>query len=464
MNRILFGITLPIFVLSMTVAPAPAYEPVYHSLEQTRGPMMGGSLESNPVVSLNGDLTGGKSIRIRTSDRPRWIVPGDLDGDGADEALVLFDNGSLRLLRPEDKTISTRWTVEGISAQAPPVILHSKTVAVNEKIIAVSDHGVLRTFGSERGRSSRIADGFSLLTPPVAVDLDGDGTDEIVGVSDEGRFTVVTGRNVTRTDNSTVLLPDTRISVADLNGDGKLEAVAFSMPTDRFSFRRLGDETEAQGVAVFSWDGSIIKLLDEFKLDSSEAFEDLTPILADVYDGPGKEILATVTNEGEGSSIRVLSFAKRRLTEVRTSPVAADKSFIQVLGKSAFGDENRQFIITVANPSGMGDLELFRIDLAATRLVRKDSISTHIAGSRNLDLALIGDFNNDGYNDLIAPDETGKTLELFFLEKNRIKETPILVSSKRLSTNLCSGDFNGDGKGDLAAGYEDGTIVFLLGR
>lgn len=464
MNRILFGIMLPIFVLSLTVAIAPAYEPIHRRADQNSTQGMAEQPGSNPIVFLNGDLTGGKSIRVRTSERPRWIVSGDIDEDGVDEALILFENGSLRLMRAGDKTISTIWTVEGISPQSPPVILHSKTAATDERILSVNNRGDLQTLGSERGRSNRITDGFSLLTSPAAADLDGDGTDEIVGVSDEGRFTVVIGRNLTRADNSTTLLPDTRISVGDLNGDGKLEAVAFSMPTDRFGFGRLGDKTEAQGLAVFSWDGKIVKLLDEFKLDSSEAFEDLTPVIVKSRDGPGKEILVTVTDEGEGSSIRVLSFAKRRLMEVRASRVASDKVFIQILGESVFGDDDRRFIIAVTNPSGMGDLELFRTDLAATRLVRKGSISTHIGGSRNLGLALIGDFNNDGHNGLIAPDETRSTLDLFSLEKNRIKRTPLLVGSKRLSTNLCPGDFNGDGKGDLAAGYEDGTIVFLLGR
>ena len=463
MNRVLFEVFLPIAALLLTVAAALAYEPIYHGTVQSRGYTAAGRLESNPIVSLRGDLTRSRSIRTRTNERPRWIISGDVDGDGADEVLVLFENGSLRLMRLGNKTISTIWTVEGISPQSPPLILHSKIAVSDKKILVVSDRGVLQTLSSKRGRSSRIADDFSLLAPPVAADLDGDGTDEILGINDEGRFTVVIGKNATRSDNNTILLPDSRISVADLNDDGKLEAVAFSMPTDRFSFGRLGDETEAQGIAVFSWDGRIIKLVDEYKLDSPEVFEDLKPVLAEVYNGPGKEILATVSDE-DGSSIRILSFTKRRLTEVRASRVASGKSFIQVIGKSMFGDEGRQFIIAVAHPSGMGDLELFGTDLAATRLVRKAGISTHIEGSRNLEMALIGDFNNNGYNDLIAPDGTGRTLGLFVLENNRIRETPVLVSNKRLSTNLCSGDFNGDGKGDLAVGYEDGALVFLLGR
>ena len=185
MNRVLFEVFLPIAALLLIAANSLAYEPIYRT-GQNSGSTATGLLESNPIVSLRGDLTSSRSIRTRTNERPQWIISGDVDGDGVDEALVLFENGSLRLMRLGNKTISTIWTVEGISPQSPPLILHSKIAASDKKILVVSDRGVLKTLSSKRGRSSRVANDFSLLAPLVAADLDGDGTDEILGINDEG--------------------------------------------------------------------------------------------------------------------------------------------------------------------------------------------------------------------------------------------------------------------------------------
>ncbi len=57
-----------------------------------------GGADGNPVVTFDGDLTGGKVSRERFVDVPAWIVSEDLDGDGVSEAAVQFTDGTLRIL------------------------------------------------------------------------------------------------------------------------------------------------------------------------------------------------------------------------------------------------------------------------------------------------------------------------------------------------------------------------------
>jgi hypothetical protein len=441
-----------------------AYEPVYNVPPETDWTLVRGPLDGNPLVKSRSGFKTSETVLTRLATKPKWLVSGDLNGDGIDEVVVLTNEGALRVLTLDRGNIRKVSLVVNLSPDSPPVIMKRPASGFPVGIVSVDDEGNLIWIHPWTGKTTQLSRGFSQVTYPVSTDMDGDGYDEILGVNKEGQFTVVLGTNFIKTSNRTVLLPDTRITVGDLDGDGSQEAVALSLPTDEFSMERLGDGTEAQGLAVFTWDGKLIKLVTEFKIRPPQVFEILTPVLADVREDGKKEVVVTTTEEGVGSRLRILRYTNRRFVIERTGPITNGNVWIQPIAVSDLGDSDQKLILAVSDPSGKGTLEAYDPLLPETRWTLEGRIST-LFDDRIMETAVVGDFNDDDELELVAPDVTRKNLSLFYLKRNKLTSIDAFyVGNRLLVTNLCPGDFNGDDRTDIAVGFDDGTVVFMFGR
>ena len=424
-----------------------------------------GNADGNPLVVFDGDLTGGKSTRERFTGIPAWIVSEDFDGDGVYEAAVQFSDGTLRILSLSQGRFKTIASARKMAPEVAPVVLNSFGGGSTGGLIGIDDRGDLVSIDYETGRTRRLAGGFSLLSHPAAGDFDKDGKNEIAAVSDEGSMTLVKGRTQTRSDKEVQLLPDTRISVADLDGDGTLEIIAFSRPTNDISPGRLGDDLEAKGVAVFNWDGRTLRLQSEFELPDGQVFEMLTPIVAGTGAIEDQVIMIPVKEDNKGTQVRSYTYSTGRIRERRKGPLFDGDQWVHILGSSKLGNGERVYLITALVPENdEEDLELYRLDLAQTRITLNSSVGTHLSGSRLLETTLIGDMNHDGEIELLAPGKGRSSLAIYSLDSNRLKRKEIFNSSGEIGTNLCPGDFNGDGNSDVMFGLNDGTLIVLLGQ
>ncbi len=424
-----------------------------------------GQANGNPVVLFDGDVTSGNVTKERFVGVPAWIVSEDFDNDGDYEAAVQFTDGTLRILSLSGERLRTIATVRKMAPGAPPVILTSFNGKPAGGLIAINDRGDLVSIDYETGRTRRIASGFSPLSHLVAADLDNDGDKEIVAISDDGHMTVISGRNRKRTDKTVQILPDTRITVADMDNDNILEIVAFSNPIDEVSPGRLGDNLEAQGVAVFNWDGRTLSLQDEFELPDDQVFEMLTPFITETDGADGPVLMLTVTEESKGTQIRSYSYKSGRIREKRKGPFSDPDEWIHILGSAKLGNSERLNLVAVLiSEDDDGDLELYRLDLVQTRITLNSSVSTHLSGSRLLETVLIGDMDRDGRIELLAPGNGRSSLLIYSLDRKRLKEKEIFSSTGKIGTNLCPGDFDGDGISDIIFGLDDGTLVILHGE
>ncbi|MDF1526621.1 MAG: VCBS repeat-containing protein [bacterium] len=424
-----------------------------------------GNADGNPVVVFDGDLTGGNYIKERFTGIPSWIVSEDFDGDGSFEAVVQFSDGTLRILSQSQGRFKTISSARKMAPEVAPVVLDSFGSEPTGGLIGIDDRGDLVSIDYETGRTRRLAGGFSPLSHLAAGDFDKDGENEIAAVSDEGHMTFVKGKTKTRSDKAVQLLPDTRISVADLDRDGTLEIIAFSSPTIDISPGRLGDDLEAKGVAVFSWDGRTLRLQNEFELPDGQVFETLTPMVAGTGTAEDQVMMIPVKEDNKGTQIRSYTYSSGRVRERRKGPLFDGDQWVHILGSSKLGKGERVYLITAQVPeSDEGDLELYRLDLAQTRITLNSSVGTHLSGSRLLESTLIGDMDHDGEIELLAPGKGRSSLAIYSLDSNRLKRKEIFNSSGEIGTNLCPGDFNGDGKSDVMFGLDDGTLVVLLGE
>ena len=87
--------------------------------------------------------------------------------------------------------------------------------------------------------------------------------------------------------------------------------------------------------------------------------------------------------------------------------------------------------------------------------------STHTIGSRNLDMALAGDFDGNGIAELLVPNQDMNALAI--IQKTEIGVQPIAVLSlgSRISTNIAAVDLGPDGSG-VGVGLENSSLRIWL--
>jgi hypothetical protein len=426
-------------------------------------PRIDGGPEGNPLLTSASDLSRPAAVRDRFRQAPRYLVSGDLMGDGRDSLAVLFTDGSLEVHTMEDGRFRRLASWSGIAPEAPPVVF----TGPNETgLLCVDTRGRLSFFGVNGGQGRNIADGLSTLTFPLAADLNGDGKGEIAMVRERGELTILLGDGGSEYSRDPPLLPDARLTVADLDGDGKLEIAVLTRPLDKVKAGHLGDDVEAQGLAVFALEGRNLRLQAEYRLEGRRFFEALSPLIADLDRSGKPSLVVPVGEEGAGSAVWSFTYASHDLRKTAEGPKTRDaREYYQLLAATpALGDQDRAMILAVVGVDGRGTLEALRPDLANTRLGTSDGIYSHVAGSRILDMALVGDLAGNGKRVLLAPAGDGESLRLFAFGGNALLSKEIFSGSKSISSNLCPGDFDGDGKLDVALGTQDGSLIVLTGR
>jgi len=460
----------PIQVLALVITvlsgnPSLALEPTLTAGTVKTWSSVQGHVTGNRVASFHGNLDGATVLREKFLDKPLWIVSGDLDDDGKSEAAVQFSDGTMRVLSVNDGRIRSIAESRGLAPRSPPVILSSIGGEPTGGLVGMDDKGDLVTIDFGTGRQRRLAGGFSTLSHPLAADLDGDGEQEIAAVSREGFLTVVKGRIQTRSDKAVALLPDTRITAADMDGDGSLEILALSRPASGTLSGSVNRGLKARGVAVFEWNGRFLRLKSAFDLEDGQFFQAPTPLVAGPDEAGDPLLLLPVEEEKNGAQIRSYSYRGGRVREKRKGPLFREVREIAILGSSPLGEGDGTYLLAAVITDGpQGDLELYRMDLAQTRITLARALGEGPSRSGIVEDSLIGDMNGDGGMDLLAPGRGMSSLVIFSLDRGRLTTKEVFRSSGKIATNLCPGDFDGDGLSDVAFGLDDGDLVILLGE
>ena len=243
-------------------------------------------------------------------------------------------------------------------------------------------------------------------------------------------------------DNSNDVSKEIDPAIEDVLIDGnivystinKMYATYSGSTSQRYVHGVLGNNEEGYKLNILMHDSADdtnnndeIKLVTTVELPGdSLVYEGLNPIWADV-DGDGVEdLVTTVALDGKGAALRVYLISEEGTirSESTSEFIGTSGRWLHQLGVGPLGPFGEREIIVVRTPHFDGHVRYYRYDTMEDRLENVADFSqytSHDIGSRNLDRAIIGDFNNDGIPEVVIQDQAEEAL--FGLQRSRNSTT-----------------------------------------
>ncbi len=201
-------------------------------------------------------------------------------------------------------------------------------------------------------------------------------------------------------------LPDARPALLSIGSVSGLAAI-YAEPTDRYPHGVLGDTLEGAALLILRTDD--LSVITRITLPEDEVFEGLQPLWADI-DGDGQpEVVTTVSTAANGARIRVY--------RLDGTMAAQGEAFHRggrlrhQLAFGPFGPEGEDELVVVRTPHVRGVIEYYRYHDGELHIVAEiEGYTSHVLHTRNLGLAVAGDFNGDGRLELVIPDQDREIL------------------------------------------------------
>lgn len=415
----------------------------------------------------------GNRLRSGTGRFPRWQVlslPTDLPvrwlvAIGGRRLAAVQSDGTLLILEiaPGGLRVLARYGEVAGPDSAPVAIrldherLGAGLVAVDGRLLLWSDDGLY---------SYDVGAPLSRATFPVPVTREGRAGQDLLAIAQDGAVLLIGGvgagapRALARADVRA--LADSRITLADLDGDGLPEAVVLSSPTERHAGGALGDRSDAASVTVLDVGAFGLAVRARRALASPVAFTDVTAILAPLG-GKGTGLLLTAGAPGQEGTLQVIAWREGSLVLLAEMPAGpAGQAWMHVIGATDLTGDGVPEIVAVATPHETGVLGAYRRRGGAlARVARASGYASHAAGSRNVDQALIADLDGNGRPEIVVPRQSREVLAGLELAGDRFVERWAVDLKTAIASNLVAADLDGDGLLDLAVANQRAVHVFL---
>ncbi len=392
------------------------------------------SNNGNKITSLKGDLPSAGFIDIELEGKPLWVVSGSVGRNSF--WVIMLDDGSIQVFKIEPKDalkgsgkLKDRFTVKKITenissfdSPAPPVIL------TTDNYFRILDS----IFYNDNFFTHPVITG----PPYYLTSLDMEGKLGLLGEQYNEYYLNA--------------LPDGRI-ISD--NDGLI--YLFTNPSTDYAHGILGDTYEASTVRVFDSTDDF-KTVTRIDTSQDDVIESLYPIIYDLDQDGSNEIIVTLSNSSDGSRIAVFDLSGNLVAE--GPPIGTGKRWRHQLAAGPFGPDGEIELVDVLTPHIGGIVEFYRLQDGRLNIVTKiKGYSSHQIGSRNLDMAIAGDFDNDGKIEVIVPDQSFTKLGII---KHSPKGAEIISNidiGGKLSTNISVAEGSSENL-ILGVGREDGVL------
>ena len=422
-----------------------------------------GDASGNRVAAGKGSFPRWQALALPTESPLRWLVAlsrrrlAAVDREGT---VWIFEVGRAGI------SVAARYG-EAASPDGPPAVVGLgrersglALVARDGRLVVWSD-GTLRSYD--------VGTPLSRLAVPTPLALGSGEWDDLLAVAADGAVLLIGNltagpRVISRVDVHA--LPDARITVADLDGDGTPEAVVLSDPTERYAHGALGDRVEAGGVTVIGLSPNGLSIRARHLVPAPAVIEDLAPVIAPLGEGSRPLIVVARSSAQQGAAVAAFGWKDAGLLLLAEGPGAGQGlRWTHVLGAADLSGEGTPEIVAVRTPHLGGVLTAYRRRGSALIPVAQASgYASHLFGSRNQDQALIADFDGNGRPEVVLPRQSREALAGLELESGRFAERWSLLLGSPVESNLVAADLSGDGLVDLAVADRRALRVFLSVR
>ena len=409
-----------------TMIPSQMAEPNVVSTRQPPEIRLGYTYQrsdGNRYLPGRGGLPEVAPLHIPLGGRPIWLVAAPA-GDASIWVAVLED-GSVQAFsiadgQVQDQPITPRILPPGM----PPLLM-------------LTDGGATLV-------SSLDANSSNLTTPMV--------------LQPSGNMAYVrsNGDLVVRIGGRSTVLPLNALPDARLLTDEDERLLLLTGPTGSYPHGVLGDRIEAQSVTMVSTKPGV-QVIWTAPLPDGDVVEGISPIWTDL-DGDGtREILITVSNSRVGARLVILNDAG---DPVAFGPaVGRGSRWRHQLAAAPFGTSSELEVVDVVTPHIGGTVEFYRLEEDSLRVVASvPGFSTHAIGSRNLNMAVAGDFDGDGRIELLVPNQAMDEIGGIRRTEEGAEIAWTLPIDGKVSTNLAAVSSDSGGL-TLGVGRDDGVLL-----
>ncbi len=360
--------------------------------------------DGNRVVQGNMDLLNADYTDVELSGKPEWVVSA-ASNNGSIWAAVL-DDGTVEAFELSDGEIDkVNISPAKIHADSPPTLMLK------------NDEAFLLAPGLWNE---------SLLSHPVV--LASSGRTVFIETSGDLVFRV-NDRESARLEVDA--LPDARLL---LDEDERI--LLLTGPTEDYKHGVLGDSVEASSITLVETAGTpaIDKIID---IPEGDVIEGIAPIWTDL-DGNGiREIIVTLSNAKEGARLVVFDDDGNIMASGPTT--GNGYRWRHQIAIAPFGPNGEIEIADVLTPHIGGIVEFYHLNEdELTVMSGLSGYSSHMFGSRDLDMAVAGNFDNDTHFELLVPTQNFRELAVLEHNETGIHVLGHLLLEGTLSTNIAA--------------------------
>lgn len=326
--------------------------------------------DGNRWVAGSGSLPQASFVDISLDGVPQWVVA------------AATGRSSVWVVALEDGRVQAFRLADGIYAP----------VAVGRDLLAVGAPPALSIAGGLRPQLLVTEEGdIAPFTHPVAL---ADGG--FVYIATNGDLVLVEGTSRQRLAVDAML--DARILL-----DENERLLLYNLPTGRYGHSVLGDAVEAGGVVLVATRGGL-RTVAQIEFSSPLVGEGIMPLWED-WDGDGRrDIIVTLSDDAHGA--RVAAFAEDGALLGLGEAFSQGFRWRHQLAFAPFASDGIEELVVVRTPHIGGIVEFYRRRGAEMeRVAQLDGYTSHVIGTRNLDMALAGDFDGDGALELLLPNQ-----------------------------------------------------------